>query len=716
MMLTLRFHARRILRQCIPLVILATGMATAKAQSASFTIEQALSAPYTSSLTAAPSKGRFAWVGDANGRRNIWVADPAGSGYTSHAITHYSEDDGQMLSALTWTPDAESILYVRGSAAQGESHPVPNPEWAPLGAKQQIWMVSLAGSEPTLLAEGSGPSLSPDGKSLAYVAHGQVYLLKLDEEKPKSRQLLQTRGSAGGILWSPNGKNIAFVSNRGDHSFIAVYNFAANAINYLDPSTDKDANPTWSPESTHIVFVRTPVDKSSLFFGPHHEGTPWSIRIADVVSGAGHEIFHASEGSGSVFHEVAVSQQLYWTIDDKIIFPWEGDGFLHLYSLPVSGGKATVLTPGKFEVEHVAFSHDRKRVVFDSDQHDIDPLDFDRRHIWELNFPANGAPKAITSGDGIETQPVIASDNATVAVLRSDARLPIRAAVITGKKIVDLAPQAIPSDFPSAQFVVPQQVFVTAADGLQIHAQLFLPKNMKPGERHPAMVFFHGGSMRQMLLGWHYMEYYSNAYAMNQYLVSQGYIVLSVNYRSGIGYGLDFREFPNYGATGASEYNDVVGAGLYLKNRSDVDPTRIGAWGGSYGGYLTAMALARSSDLYAAGVDFEGVHNWNTELTVFSPYYDPNARADAARLAYDSSPIASVSTWRSPVFLVDDDDDRNVPFAQTEELINALRTEHVYFEELIYVDEVHDLLLHRDWVRGYKASADFLTRKMPAKN
>jgi dipeptidyl aminopeptidase/acylaminoacyl peptidase len=98
---------------------------------------------------------------------------------------------------------------------------------------------------------------------------------------------------------------------------------------------------------------------------------------------------------------------------------------------------------------------------------------------------------------------------------------------------------------------------------------------------------------------------------LNQYLVSQGYVVLSVNYRSGIGYGMEFREAENYGATGASEYNDVVGAGLFLKSREDIDGTKIGLWGGSYGGYLTALGLAKASDLFAAGVDIHGVHDWN---------------------------------------------------------------------------------------------------------
>src|SRR5580698_7899386 len=218
----------------------------------------------------------------------------------------------------------------------------------------------------------------------------------------------------------------------------------------------------------------------------------------------------------------------------------------------------------------------------------------------------------------------------------------------------------IPADFPADKLLTPQQVIFSAADGMPIHGQLFLPTSASDGGKHHALVFFHGGSRRQMLLGWHYMDYYSNAYAMNQYLASLGYIVLSVNYRSGIGYGLNFREALNYGAAGASEFNDVQGAGLYLKSRSDVDGAHIGVWGGSYGGYLTALALSRASDLFAAGVDFHGVHDWTLELRNWQPSYDPASDPNAARVAWESSPLAYIKTWRSPVLLMQGDDDRNV--------------------------------------------------------
>ena len=206
---------------------------------------------------------------------------------------------------------------------------------------------------------------------------------------------------------------------------------------------------------------------------------------------------------------------------------------------------------------------------------------------------------------------------------------------LSGGEIRELAPGLIPSAYPSNQLVTPQPVVFNGADGLPIRGQLFLPRGAT-GKR-PAAIFFHGGSRRQMLLGWHYLDYYHKTYALNQHLASRGFVVLSVNYRSGTGYGLEFREALNYGATGASEFNDVLGAGLYLRGRADVDPARIGLWGGSYGGYLTALGLSRASDLFAAGVDIHGVHDWNVVVRNFVETYD-RGRARTRRASRSTHP------------------------------------------------------------------------------
>jgi len=446
--------------------------------------------------------------------------------------------------------------------------------------------------------------------------------------------------------------------------------------------------------------------------GSRREGEPWSIRVADPATGAGRQIWIADKGPGSIFHPMVSDRQVFWAAGDRLVFPWERDGWQHVYSVAVEGGKASLLTPGEFEVEDVGFSQDRKEIVFSSNQDDMD-----RRHIWRVSA-AQGPPRAVTSGETLEWAPVLAGS--AVAFLHSETRRPARAAIQVGGAIQDLAPDSIPADFPADSLVVPQQVIYTASDGMPIHGQLFLPPHSRPGQKHPAVVFMHGGSRRQMLLGWHYMGYYNNAYGMNQYLASQGYVVLSINYRSGTGYGLNFREALNYGQSGASEFHDVEGAGLYLKGRPDVDPAHIGLWGGSYGGYLTALGLARASDLFAAGVDFHGVHDWTVRNAANAPgnaaivdsAVNEPARQEAARVAFASSPMSSVRSWHSPVLLIHGDDDRNVNFTETISMAAALRQQGVYFEQLIIPDEIHSFLRHQSWLRGYHAAADFFKRKL----
>jgi len=189
--------------------------------------------------------------------------------------------------------------------------------------------------------------------------------------------------------------------------------------------------------------------------------------------------------------------------------------------------------------------------------------------------------------------------------------------------------------------------------------------------------------------------------------------VLSVNYRLGIMYGHDFHQPEKSIWRGASEYNDVLAGAQYLETLPNVDPQRIGLWGGSYGGFLTAMGLARNSDIFKAGVDFHGVHDWSMFL---SRWEDDAAAApdlkEAQKLAFESSPDASVDKWRSPVLLIHGDDDRNVAFNQTVDLVQRLKKQGVEFEEIIYPDEIHDLLLWKDWVNSYKAAAAFFDKKL----
>ncbi|HEX9189897.1 MAG TPA: prolyl oligopeptidase family serine peptidase, partial [Vicinamibacteria bacterium] len=509
------------------------------------------------------------------------------------------------------------------------------------------------------------------------------------------------------LRFSPDGALLAFVSDRGDHAFVGIYDLAARSIRWMDPGVDRDGEPAFSPDGRSVAFLRRPAQKSRFVFGAEREGEPWSIRVAEAASGEGREVFRADRGPGSVFAGVTADSQVLWGAGDRLVFPWEKTGWLHLYSVSASGGPALALTAGEFEVEHVSARPFGTTVVYSSNAHDVD-----RRHLWAVPV-GGGAPAALTTGTGIQWSPVATSDGA-LAFLRSSGTRPAHPAIKVDGDVEgrEMARSAIPAAFPSDALVEPEAVTFAATDGMKVNAQLFRPKGTAGSRRRPAVIFFHGGSRRQMLLGFHYMSYYHHTYAMNQYLAGLGYVVLSVNYRSGTGYGLQFREALAYGPTGASEYADVVGAGQYLRSRADVDPKAIGLWGGSYGGYLTALGLARSSDLFAAGVDIHGCHDWNVVIKNFQPDYEPLRAPEAAKVAFESSPMASVASWRSPVLLVHGDDDRNVPFSETVTLAEALRKQGVAFEALVFPDDVHGFLLHAHWVEVFERAAAFLDRHL----
>jgi len=667
------------------------------------TIEQIMSAPFATGLVASPSGQKVAWVFNERGARNVWVAE--GPAFAGRRLTAFEGDNGQEIGGLRFTPDGQAVIFVRGGGANRGGE-IPNPTSDAAGAEQMVWAMPLSGHEPIKIGTGDGAAVSPKGDVVAFVQKGQIWLAGV-RGSPAAAQGPNTRGSAGSLRWSPDGSKVAFVSARNSHAFIGVYDVGAKAVTWLDPSVDRDTEPTWSPDGRQIAFIRQPVNGNTVIFVAQREAEPWSIRIVDVANGTAREVWRAEQGPGSVFQGVT-GPQLVWMADGQLVFPWERDGWKHLYAVPVAGGQATLLTPGAFEVEDVAQAPDRKSVLFSSNQGDID-----RRDVWRVSPGA--APQPVTSGPAIEWSPAPLADG-QLAYLRADARRPGQPVIQNGPAAPrEIAPGSIPASYPASALVEPEAVAITAADGLQVHGQLFKPRSSGEG-KHPAVVFFHGGSRRQMLLGWHYMDYYHNTYAFNQYLASRGYVVLSVNYRSGTGYGLDFREAPNYGAGGASEFGDVVGAGLYLRSRADVDPARIGVWGGSYGGYLTAMALSRAPHLFSAGVDIHGVHDWTNVIRNFQPAFNPLASPEIARRAYESSPMASLDGWRAPVLVVHGDDDRNVPFSETVDLVEQLRKRKVHVEQIVFPDEIHGFLLHQRWVRTFTAAADFFDRHLKARS
>ncbi len=721
------FHRSLLIGICVlgiaPFASLARGQGNSatSAPSGGFTIEQVLSFsfPETDSLVAAPTGDRVAWVANTKGLRNIWGAEAPT--WTARQITHYTGDDGQEISDLGFSGDGGLIVYVRGGAPNRDNE-LPNPDSNPSAAERAVWTITWAGGAAHKVDIGFNAHVSPHSTALAgwiaYQKEEKIWIAPIGVGKPAE---IYSRGSNGGAEWAPDGKRLAFASARSGHSLIGIYDTTKKSVSWVSPTVDNDRNPRWSPDGKSIAFLRTltagagGVGRGGGGGGRGGGAGGLGIWVYSFASDEAHRAWQSAGGPNGGLNNNAGQNVLNWGAEDHLVFSSEVDGWQHLYSIPVSGGTPQLLTPGECEMEYMSLSPDRKKILFNSNCGDID-----RRHLWSVSV-AGGAPEVVTTAQGIEWTPVVTASGKWLAYFASDAQHPATPTVRPWNPAQPGSGKAqamvtLPKEFPADKLVTPKQVIFNAADGTPIHGQLFMPTGMRPGEKRPAIIFMHGGPSREMLLGWHYMYYYSNSYGMNQLLASRGYIVFSVNYRGGIGYGRAFRTAPQRGAQGASEYQDIVAGAQYLRQRDDVDITKIGLWGGSYGGYLTAMGLARNSDLFAAGVDFHGVHDWSSRVANAGPSVTQvaNPNQEEQSVARQSSPVGAISTWKSPVLLIQGDDDRNVAFEQMEEMVALLRRQGVQFEQIVFPDEVHDFLMWRSWIRAYKAEAEYFDRKLKA--
>jgi len=665
-----------------------------------FTLEEVLSPPFPSQLVSAKKADRIAWVFHSKGERNVWTA--AAPDFRPVNLTGFVRDEVFEIPEVHITNDGKTVVFVKGGRPNSEGW-VTNPRSDPDGMEQAIWAVSTDGGEPWKVAPGRSPVLSPDGRWLLLVEDGLIYRLSLTPPLepgvlPRPELMFKAAGQNGSPRWSPDSTRIAFVSNRDDHSFIGVFDIAKRKITWIAPSVDRDSNPSWSADGTKIAFLRNPglQYREAVFRFRGRGPANFAIWVADALKGTEQEVWRFPQEEPLYYS----FRNFKLTANDRILFTAEHDNWNHVFSMPLTGGEPVDITPGEAFVEQIGLSSDEKTVFFSSNLADIHG-----RHIWKV--PTEGGKAVqLTKGSTIGTYPVALSSGTKAAFHYATAVHPTSIATVpaNGGKITVVAPEQLPAEFPMNELVIPELVIVNAPDGLEIPCQIFLPKGAKKKGKLPGVVYTHGGPVRQMLLGWHYMGSYFDAYAFNQHLANHGYAVLSVNYRSGIGYGRSFRNAPDTGRRGASEYQDILAGAQYLQSRPEVDPERIGKWGLSYGGLLTAMALARNSDIFKVGVDMAGVHDWST-LRGRSP------DEFGGQLARDSSPIASLETWKSPVLFIHGDDDRNVPFQQTTDLVQKLRAKgDVYFELMIIPDEPHVFLLYKNRMECYKRAFEFIER------
>ncbi len=681
-----------------------------------FTFEAIKSYAFPTELVRSKNGDKIAWALDEKGVRNVYVAESPN--FEARKLTNFKEDDGQEITSISISDDGKWVLFVRGGdhGANFDDERAVNPSGDTEPQMVRVMQIAFIGGPIRVISEGDFPVISPDNKVVAYIKEGQPWVCKLDTNENEDFleapiRLLKTRGAVHSLAWAPTGNKIAFVSNRGDHSFVGYFELGKSVVNWLDPSFAKDISPRWSPDGTQIAFVRTPAEGGSTDSLTQRKRIPWSIRKVSLLLGEKSAlVWEAPNTYRGSLPTTDGGTNLFWPRVDRLVFTSYHDGWPHAYSVASTGGVALLLSPGDFMVEHVRVSSDGNSVFFDANT-GSDVTDKDRRHICQVSVD-KADMKVLTPGTGIEWSAVSVSNG--YIYIGSGAKKAPQLMLAGSSTTRSLTESLIPTEFPASALVEPKQVIFKSLDGLTIHGQIFDSSNGT--QKKPAIIFVHGGPPRQMLLGWHYSDYYANAYALNQYLANLGFVVLSINYRLGIGYGYDFQNPKSAGQWGASEYLDIKAAGEWLGQQSFVDNRKIGIYGGSYGGYLTALGLARDSKLFAAGVDIHGVHDWAHQQEIpmellSGPHKAPDADW-ATSLAYRSSPISSIDTWKSPVLVIHADDDRNVSFSQSVDLINRLQKKKVPMESMVIVDDTHHWMKYSNTLKVFQATADYFKAKL----
>lgn len=461
--------------------------------------------------------------------------------------------------------------------------------------RRQWWLLDISNGSARLLLEADAvpqgaPVFAPDGRLFA-VADGRMlhrYLLTDACLTPQPLLLQDPQHmpsiGVGQLAWSPDGARLAFVSRRkAGQSYIGIVDVDTRAYRYLDPGIFQISHRPGrrTARSWHSCAGRITKRWICRHVPACRSRCASPIRAVAAATRPG--VHRRAVRRGAEFQVVLglvlfEGDVLFWGAGDRLVFPWEGDGWLHLYSVAASGGAATLLTPGDYEAPTVRPSGDRRDVVFAANRGD-DP---DRQHRGA--YQAGGAMTAITRGQGIESSPVpLGQGSDAVAYLASDAQRQVHPVVPDAGR-----PRALQASRADCRAGNTGHADRTAGGDPDRGRRPAFPGPVaaaagkrRGARRGPALR--RGSCMARsagpMMLGSNYWTYYSHTQAFNQAMMAQqGYVVLSINYRRGSGYGLDFREALEGGLNGASEFADVLAAGKWLAARKDVDARRVGLW------------------------------------------------------------------------------------------------------------------------------------------
>jgi dipeptidyl aminopeptidase/acylaminoacyl peptidase len=652
------------------------------AQQATITLDDVLDLKYLGKWDWSPTSGWIGWTWDAGGVIDLWLAQPGGA--QGRRLTEAKEG----VQDFAWRPGTDELAYADDSGLW-----LAAPDGAGWYAARRL--VARKDKHGQL-------TWSPDGATLAYACAGALWLYEVatGEHREVGLPGKLTAGwqASAPVAWSADGRWLAC-------GFVSEIGLPAVAV------VGPDGRVAWRSAEEDPVGGQVWVDAGTLVF----RVTRQLSTVTDtylVLMQAGQEKplvqrLHrtAGDGLGPDWPGPVVPSP----DGSQVVMLLEDDGWAHLYLHDRAGGGLEQVTFGECEDfghagDEPAWTPDGSHVVYSSNR-----AGHGWRHLWALEA-ATGANHQLTHGEVTDVQPKVSPDGRFLAFGRADAFRNLDLWVApwgdlgAARQITFSMP---PAWTPEAQ-VRAEEVSYKGALGWDIQAQLYRPHGWGPGDgkRFPALVWVHGGPVRQMRPTWHPMHSYALFHAYHQYLLHQGYVVLAINFRGGIGYGRGFRH-GLYHKMGVDDVTDVVEAGRYLKSLPYVDPERVAVWGLSYGGYMTLHCLTQHPEAFACGINVAGIWDfaqWTKWVEkrhgrtggLFKAYLggDPEQAPDLYRQA---SPCTFKEGLRRPLINFHGTDDANVDFAQMDRIVlDCVELGHEY-EAYYYPKEAHTFRWRRTW-------------------
>jgi len=558
--------------------------------------------------------------------------------------------------------------------------------------RYNIWEVPSEGGWPTQLTVSDERNMledpSPDGRHLLYAQDEQgnekpnLFLLSLEDYT--TRNITQTEKIGyRDMRWAPDSKSLIFAAERESPGAYPIWQ--------LDPQTGT-IKKIVSNEAGDCEFLEYSPDGKKIAYSTTRNYQYSGVRVKDLEAGTETVLAPIDDKSTTIVQG--------WTRDNKRVYVTsnaneqgiEAVALLELKENP----ELKWQTLGDWDSQLVDISPTEDRFAYFINE---------AGNLRLLLRDLNGQEEEIPPTQGVVSMARFSPDGKRLAILHAQGDSPhdIWVYDIKARTLKQITSSLI-GGLNQENFVNPRLIVYPSYDETPIASFLYIPPNIKQDNSHPAIVYPHGGPQ------W---EHFNSWYPRLQYFLSHGYIIIAPNYRGSTGFGRTFTESLRKDC-GRADLNDLVAAIDYLKKTGYVDPDRIAIMGGSWGGYLTLMALTKTPELWAAGVSIVPLANWFTAHANEDPVLQKNDEwlmgdpvADK-ELWHDRSPLYFADKIKAPLLLLAGKNDIRCPVGETMQMAEAARKNGVAVELKIYENEGHQFVRKENEIDSIKRAATFL--------